>query len=823
MLKVDITSGQIVATHDFVANGQVGGGVWTSPAYDPVTNKIFMSTGTLSDYTQTESQAVVALDAGSLNTVDRWQLPFGASIADSDWGTTPTLTADSNGDQLLSVANKNGILYTFNRNNLAAGPIWETQIAIGGTCPTCGDGSIASGIFANGTLYYAGGHLVLNGHGSGGSISAMDPGTGDVLWTRQTDKPILGSPAYVNGLIGLAEGSTFEVLNAATGALLYSYLLPSGAYGAISIAQSQFYLGTLDGKLNAFGIGPPPASPRADPNCPPGFTCQDIHGPSYKGSESTANGSITVMAAGTGVRGTGDQFRLLSVPVTGDAQDSVQIASQTAPPPTSYLAQAGLIIRQSVAVQSPFYAILYYPNDTPPDLQVTFRAAWAKNPVTLASVPAALPESVMIQRNGNLFSAGISSDGVNYQLIPGTTADVDLPTTTLQGLAVASDSSTAPSTASFANLSIGGPIASTMTSPPPPDPCPAGWTCGDLGNPSPPGDTTGTGSTLTLSGTGTGFGGSTDSAHYVYQSVWGSQSIRAQVAVQSGAAGTTQDGLMMRANSSPTAPMYSVYLDAGGGATIQWRVNDGIAYLKNIPLQSVSSPAWLQIVSWQDTRFSPPQTNFSTLTSTDGVDWVPVLGSNIVLNFGTSSYLAGLVATSGSKSTTPAMFSGVNVAPISSPPPGVCPAGWGCADVGAPGTPPGNQLYQNGTWTLHASGDLWSIYDEFRFAYQSFPVNPTASPNGDGTITVHVDSQSGGGAWMRSGVLIRSGNGTDPEAPYYGVFVTPANGVVVQWRTTEGAQTGQIDQPGLVGGGAKVEHNVGAEDRDPVDPSVEVT
>ena len=84
------------------------------------------------------------------------------------------------------MANKNGILYTFNRNNLAAGPVWQRPIAIGGDCPTCGDGSIASGIFANGTLYYAGGSnirvaaepVAAGSHGGGGSISAFNPGTG---------------------------------------------------------------------------------------------------------------------------------------------------------------------------------------------------------------------------------------------------------------------------------------------------------------------------------------------------------------------------------------------------------------------------------------------------------------------------------------------------------------------------------------------------------------------------------------------------------------------------------------------------------------------
>ena len=287
-----------------------------------------MSTGTLADYTQTESQAIVALNATTLATWASGSCPSGLPSLDSDWSTTPTLTTDAAGDQLLSVANKNGILYTFNRNNLAAGPIWQHQIAIGGNCPTCGDGTIASGIFANGTLYYAGGHNVQNGHGAGGSITAFDPGTGNVLWTRQTDSPILGSPAYVNGMIGLSEGSTFEVLNAANGQLLYSYLLPAGTYGAVSVAYGAVLRPDARRPAATPSARARRPTPPADPNCPAGFTCQDIHGPA-KGTESTCSGTLTVTAAGAGINGTGDQFRFISQPVTGDAQTSVQIVSQS--------------------------------------------------------------------------------------------------------------------------------------------------------------------------------------------------------------------------------------------------------------------------------------------------------------------------------------------------------------------------------------------------------------------------------------------------------------------------------------------------------------
>ena len=38
--------------------------------------------------------------------------------------------------------------------------------------------------------------------------------------------------------------------------------------------------------------------------------------------------------------------------------------------------------------------------------------------------------------------------------------------------------------------------------------------------------------------------------------------------------------------------------------------------------------------------------------------------------------------------------------------------------------------------------------------------------------------------------MIRSG--TDPSAPYYGVFATPGHGVIVQWRSGQATQTGQL-------------------------------
>ncbi len=806
LLQVAISGaqqGQIINSYAFVPNGQVGGGIWTTPTYDSATNTIFVSTGTLNDHTQTQSQAIVALNATTLQYVGSWQLPFEASVTDSDWGTTPTLTTDSKGDQLLSVANKNGILYTFNRNNLAAGPVWQHQVAIGGANVIGGDGTISSGVFANGLLYYAGGNNTHGSSGSGGSITAFDPGTGAISWSRQTEQPILGSPAYVNGLLGVAEGNTFEVLNAATGTLLYSYVLPALTYGAISVARSQFYVPDLNGDLYAFGLPSSTTTPPADPNCPAGFTCQDIHSPKVAGSEQTAGGVLTVTAAGTGVRGTGDQFRFISQPVTGDSQASAQMVSQTAQ--TGLTQQAGVIMRQSTDPASPFYAILSYPNDTPNDLQVWYRAPFAQNPVLLAKVsPATMPVSVMIQRQGNNFSAGYSTDGVNYQLIPGSTADIDMPATIQQGLAVDSGSSTTTGTASFSNISVGNPISTTMSPPAPADPCPSSWTCADIGNPAPPGDTTSSApGTLTLSGTGTGITlGHADSFHYAYQQVAGDQTLSAQI-VTPGSPATAQEGLMMRASASPTAQYYSVLLKPGGGATLQWRSYDGTpSTTAKLALPSITSGEYVEIVSWTDTSANPPETYFSTMTSADGVTWTPVLGSTEIINMPAGNYLAGLAATSGTAGATPQVtYNNVTFTASSSQPPGICATGYTCNDVGTD-ILPGNQVYlsaqqgggTSGTWNILAGGsDIWANYDDFRFISQSFPQDPSNSPNGDGTISARVVAQPApNDPWEKTGVMIRSGSPTDPQAPYYGVFLTPGHGVVVQWRSAEAGQSNQV-------------------------------
>jgi hypothetical protein len=475
------------------------------------------------------------------------------------------------------------------------------------------------------------------------------------------------------------------------------------------------------------------------------------------------------------------------------------------------------MMRQSTDPTAPFYGAFEYPNDiyenpanTLPQITFWYRTSFGGTSIELTrQYPVALGSYVMIQRVGNLFSAATSPNGTTWTLIPGSTADIDMPATTLQGLAVDSGATANTGTASFANLAIGTAVTATLVPQAPANPCPTSWTCADIGNPNPPGNTTSTSATsFTLDGTGTGIGNGTDSFHYVYQPVTGDEILSAQVVTQAGSPATAQEGIMMRANASPTSPYYAITFNPGGSATISWRYYDGVLDgTSSLALPTVTSPTYVEIVGYTDTALSPSQQFFSTETSPDGVTWTPVLGSTQNIPMGTD-YLAGMAADAESpRVTPPVVYNAVSLTAATAAPPGICPADFTCSDIGA-NILPGNQVYINpaeptspsttGVWTIQGSGsDIWSVYDNFRYEYENFPDDPANSPNGDGTVSARVVSQAAYGKgtldpWSKTGVMIRGQGGSDPQSPYYGVFVTPGNGVTVQWRTAEAGETNQL-------------------------------
>jgi outer membrane protein assembly factor BamB/regulation of enolase protein 1 (concanavalin A-like superfamily) len=772
LLKVNLSTHAVVATLNLVPDGSVGGGIWTSPAYDPATNKIYAVTGTETSDAETYAQAILAIDATSMSVVDYWHLPEADAVADSDWTTSTLLFNDSNNNQLVLATNKNGEAYAFNRANLAAGPVWQQNVAIGNDCAACGYSTVSSATIGQNMIFQAGGNTQLtDGKGYAGSVQAWNPATGAVIWQHPESGPVIGAITYMNGMVIAGGSSALEVLDAATGHRLYSYDTGPGdwIYAAPAVGEGTIITGNTAGTIYAFSMpATTPPAPPADPNCPTNFTCQDVGSPTPTGSETVASGVWSMKAGGTGMAGTEDSFRLATEPTAGDAQITAQLKSQSGGAAGS---QVGLMLRQNNDPGSAYYGVFV---NSGGGLSVQYRntpatAATLANTVNLG----VLPQYLEIQRVGDTLTAAVSTNGVNYTLVPGTTETVIMPYSSMAGLAEASGANGTTMTAGIGNVTIGG-ITNTPVNTASTGTCPASWSCGDIGDPLDIGGQSVSGGNWSVQGTGGGIDGRQDQLHYIWQPTAGDATISTDVTAQSNTNVAAKAGLMMRADTTAGSAYYGAFVTPSDGIQIQYRG----AY--NLPMTTITStnggaPQYLEI--------SRSGTTFTTYTSPDGVTWTPVVGGTLDIAGMTGGLLTGVAVTSADANATsnvtvtaPTLTNSAAAAPT------VCPTSWTCSDIGGP-IPEGSQYLINGTWSLLGGGkDIWGAKDEFRYVAQSLA--------GDGTIAAKIAGQDNTDPWAKGGLMMRAT--TDPGSPYYAILTTPGNGTVIQYRTTQGDATTQL-------------------------------
>ena len=760
LLQVDLSTHQVVNTFDSVPAGQAGGGIWTSPSLDVATNTVFVTTGTATDPSQADAQAIVALDAGTLAVKSAWRVPLADAVFDSDWGTSPALLTDSAGNLLVAAANKNGYLYAFNRGNVGAGPVWRRFVAYGGACPTCGDGTVSSGAIGGGELFTGGGGTTIGGAGHAGYVRAVNPLDGGLLWEHADASAVIAALAYANGLVFAGTGPTLEVLSASNGSRLYSYTTGGAIYGAPTISNGIVYAGSLDGNLYAWGLPTsPPPPPPPDPNCPSGWTCQDVGSPQPQGSETVSGGSWSVTGGGAGIGGTGDQFRALTQTIGGNSQVSVALNARTPAPAT----EAGVMVRQTAGADSPFYAALA----TSAGLQVEYRGTVGGPTSVVNTVPGTTPVFVEIQRAGDVFEAATSTDGVSYTLIPGSTVTLVLPASVMEGVVVSSGAGGTAGTASFAGAAV-GPAGAAPPAPQSASPCPSGWTCADVGNPATLGSQSVSAGAWTVQGAGNDIWGTADQFRYLSQPLAGDGSVSARVASQTNTDPSAKAGVMLRqSGTDPGSVYYALMVTPGNGLMVQYRPVEGLPTQRPV-LTPGGTPTYLRVAVSGGT--------FTAYASTDGANWSLLTGSSVTLGV-SGGMLAGLAVTSRSSGTlgTVAFDS---VAVVQS----VCPSGWSCADIGG-AVPAGGQNLNGGTWTVQGGGsDIWNVSDQFHFVWQ-----PLA---GDGTVSARVATQTNTSTWAKAGVMFRED--TSAGASYYAMEVTPSNGVVVQYRTPAGTSAGMI-------------------------------
>jgi polyvinyl alcohol dehydrogenase (cytochrome) len=257
LIKINSASGAVDRVFNVVPIGCSGGGIWGSPAIDEATGIVYVATGDADDCDGGEpnATAILALRAGDLHLVDHWQVPASEQIWDSDFGSTPTLFDLPGRKRLLGITNKNGFYYVFDRGHLAAGPVWRRQVARGGSCPFCGEGSIAASAWDGRQLYVAGGKTEIAGGSCKGSLRAFDPVAGAIGWELCLDDgPVLAPVIAAPGLITVGSGPSLVLVSADSGRPLFTLRDPdpkSAFLAAPLFERGVLYAASSSGRIYA--------------------------------------------------------------------------------------------------------------------------------------------------------------------------------------------------------------------------------------------------------------------------------------------------------------------------------------------------------------------------------------------------------------------------------------------------------------------------------------------------------------------------------------------------------------------------------------------
>ena len=774
-LKVSLSEHKVVDHIDMVPKGQVGGGIWTSPVLDKTTNKVYLATGTENALTQIYAQSLIEVDLKTFKITDLWHLPEKNAIIDSDFGSSPTLFQTSNGTHMLISVNKNGTAYTFKAGNMKAGPVWRQYIAEGGIAPTEGGGSISPGLFANGVIYMAGGNSLVNNKGYQGSVRALNPDDGKVLWVHKTTGPILGALTYSNGMIFANAGNVLEVLNAKDGTRIASYTFDGQIYDSPVVSHGQVILGDTDGSIYDLGLSAQTqnSSPNTGTKCGT-LTCWDIARPSHATTSTLSNGTWKIVAGGNGMDINTDQLNFAAQEVSGDTQISVQLASLQG----SSSGQAGLMIRQSPDPGSPFYGVFVH-NDH--KLTLHYRTT-PNGPIASLGMPQPIGSSplyLQIQRVDDQFVAATSTDGVHYSAVPGSALTLVMNTKALVGLTTNAGNDQSVATATYEHLALSVPtVAPSQT--PSSTPCIDGWKCASIGYPTVVGTQKFNGQTLTISGSGIDIAGYTDQFHFISQQIAQDGALSARLLSQTPTDPWAKAGLMIRQGDDAGAPFYAVLLTPKNGLLLEHRYARGLGTtVSEISLPSEPTvPLYLKVARAGNI--------FSAYQSTDGVNWSFILGTNVTMALSGPMQIGLAVTSRDWQKAGVATFDSVQRSDQAPPPSVLCPEAWICRDVNESAMLPGTQIYDNGKWVIQGAGeDIASTSDQFHAVWQTL--------TGDGSVSARVTSVPQEAQHSKGGVMLREGE--DPGSPFYGVFAMAHGGLIVEYRVQQAGNTALVDVP----------------------------
>lgn len=261
IFALDAKNGTVAWSFNTMIGANGGAGIWGSVAVDPKLNAIYFGTGNpyLTKGNGLYGYAIMSLNAtkGTLN----WFYQAYNSVPvghDLDFGSTPNLfamTANNTIYEALGLGNKDGDYYILNRVN---GVLLDKF-------PVGVKGNLGLGIIGLAGFTYTSNpnepELFIPSYNNKnktvccGVVEALFPSNGSAAWRFNTVGMIEGSVAIAPGAIffGDTKGN-FYAVSIATGSQLFHVVLPSGAYGGVTISNNFVLVPTAFGSANSMGV-----------------------------------------------------------------------------------------------------------------------------------------------------------------------------------------------------------------------------------------------------------------------------------------------------------------------------------------------------------------------------------------------------------------------------------------------------------------------------------------------------------------------------------------------------------------------------------------
>ena len=283
------------------------------------------------------------------------------------------------------------------------------------------------------------------------------------------------SPSPANGATGVSASPTLTW--SATGATGYQVRfgttnpppsaatnLTSASYAPGSLAASTRYYwqvvaanasGTTTGSVWSFttGAGSSP-SPLPAP-----WQSRDVGNVGQPGSASYSNGRFTVSGAGADIWGSADGFHFLYQALSGDGVVTARLTSMQT---TNAYAKAGVMLRTSLAANSPHVVLDMVPGG---GIEFMRRTAAGGSTTYLGGTSGARPQWLRLSRSGDTISSFVSGDGSAWTAVGTTT--VALGSTIYAGVVVCSHATAALNTSVFDQVTVSSGSGGTPQPPPP--------------------------------------------------------------------------------------------------------------------------------------------------------------------------------------------------------------------------------------------------------------------------------------------------------------------------------------------------------------------